>query len=561
MPQSISEKDAAISSNALETPEKSPNGGNGQSDIAELRKILVQSEQVGAVLPSAIKKSAKIDNKLAEATLPIVEENIRQSAQRNPRVLAEAIFPIIGPAIRKAIAEALSQMVQSLNQTLEHSFSPQGLKWRLEAIQTGKPFAEIVLLNTLLYRVEEVFLIHKETGILLQHVSANPAESQDGDMVSAMLTAIGDFVHDSFKASEDATLDSLKIRDLSVWIENSPDAILAVVIRGNAPLTLRETLLEAIEEIQLEFEDELNDFKGDGAAFERTRPILQRCLKMQVGEEEKSNKSIFTPFNVLAGILGILLIISGFFYIRDYWRWSGFVERLRNQTGFVVTRSERGFLKHSISGLRDDLAANPNDILKEYGFDENDVEQNWKPYQDANPQFILQRAQKLLIPPDGVKFSFENGILSADGLYSSEWFAESKKIALALNGVRDFQIGFSALKTDIESTKIIFNCGTTDFAENQQQMVVKLTKDFENLCDLTRISQKSFRVEVEGHADSTGTDATNVQISQARADKISSEIFVKSEKLKQNVQYIKAVGIGSDDNNSECAVKFKVFIE
>ena len=43
----------------------------------------------------------------------------------------------------------------------------QGLKWRVESIRTGRPFAEIVLMHSLLYRVEQVFLIHRETGLVL----------------------------------------------------------------------------------------------------------------------------------------------------------------------------------------------------------------------------------------------------------------------------------------------------------------------------------------------------------------------------------------------------------
>jgi OOP family OmpA-OmpF porin len=242
---------------APDPPENEDDGGNGErddrknsEDLVELRKLIVNSEEVGEVLPAAVKRSTKKNERLAKATLPLVEENIRQSVANNPKVLAEALFPAIGPAIRKAIAQALSSMVQSLNQTLEYSVSPKGLGWRLEAFRTGKSFGEIVMLKTLLYRVEQVFLIHKETGLLLQHAVAGDKETQDADMVSAMLTAIEDFVQDSFKTSENATLDSLKVKELSVWIEHSPDAIIAGVIRGTPPLSLRETFSEAIEEIQ-----------------------------------------------------------------------------------------------------------------------------------------------------------------------------------------------------------------------------------------------------------------------------------------------------------------------
>ena len=63
-------------------------------------------------------------------------------------------------------------MLESLNTTLEHSLSWRSLRWRLDARRTGKSFAEIVLLNTLVYRVEQVFLIHRPSGLLLQHLTA-----------------------------------------------------------------------------------------------------------------------------------------------------------------------------------------------------------------------------------------------------------------------------------------------------------------------------------------------------------------------------------------------------
>jgi OOP family OmpA-OmpF porin len=71
------------------------------------------------------------------------------------------------PGIQKAVAAAISEMTQSLDQTLEHELSPKSFKWRLEAKLTGKSFAEVVLLHTLLYQVEQVFLSHKESGLVL----------------------------------------------------------------------------------------------------------------------------------------------------------------------------------------------------------------------------------------------------------------------------------------------------------------------------------------------------------------------------------------------------------
>ncbi|NJN36331.1 MAG: hypothetical protein HC794_03820 [Nitrospiraceae bacterium] len=106
---------------------------------------------------------------------PYVENGFVASIRKSPRTIVDAIAPIIGPAIRQAIARALQSMTQSFNHSLDESLSIRGLRWRVEAWRTGKPFAEVVLLHRLQYRVEQVFLIHRETGLLLHHVATEGA--------------------------------------------------------------------------------------------------------------------------------------------------------------------------------------------------------------------------------------------------------------------------------------------------------------------------------------------------------------------------------------------------
>ena len=102
----------------------------------------------------------------------------------------------MGPAIRKAIAATIQGLIQNFNQILEHSFSIKGLRWRLEALRTRRPFAEVVLLHTLVYQVEQVFLVHRKSGLLIDHVVAKTTVPQNPDLVSGMLTAIKDFVQE-----------------------------------------------------------------------------------------------------------------------------------------------------------------------------------------------------------------------------------------------------------------------------------------------------------------------------------------------------------------------------
>ena len=145
----------------------SPSSRSEQS-LDELRKLLLgpfqlqvnklqerldtplQADDVSRVLPEAIALRAARDKKIALALEPITENAIKASIRRDRKILVDALFPVMGPAIRKAIAAAIQGMIQSFNQILEHSLSLKGLKWRFEVLRTGKPFAEVVLLHTLL---------------------------------------------------------------------------------------------------------------------------------------------------------------------------------------------------------------------------------------------------------------------------------------------------------------------------------------------------------------------------------------------------------------------------
>ena len=269
--------------------------GPEQRAIEALRARLddpaVQAREVAAVLPQALQLRA-LDAELARALAPPVEDAITASIHRNPKPLADALFPVMGPAIRKAVAASLVGMVESFNRTLEHSLSWRSLTWRVEAVRTGRSFGEVVLLHTLLFRVEQVFLIDRTTGLLLQHVQAGVAGVQDADMVSGMLTAIRDFVGDSFTVADKSSLDAFQVGDLTVWIEQGPRAIIAAVIRGTPPQALRAALQEALETIHLQLADALAAFQGDASPFEAARPELDACLRAEYRRDDKPRRLV-----------------------------------------------------------------------------------------------------------------------------------------------------------------------------------------------------------------------------------------------------------------------------
>ncbi len=553
-------------------PKSSPEGLNSNSqtskindELAILRSLLldieptqlkklyerlenpqIQPEDISQMLPEAVILRSKQDKQLGEVMVSTVEEAIQVSVTQDYNVLADALFPVIGPATRKAISTALEEMMQSMNQTLEHSLSPQSFKWRLEAKRTGKSFAEVVLLRTLVYRVEQIFLIHKKSGLLLQHLATTQVAVQDPDLVAAMLTAIQDFVKDSFSVQQGDGIKSLRFGELVIWIEEGPQALVAAIIRGNPAQELKLVLQEAIEKIHLKLSREIQNFTGETEAFEVSKPYLEACLVVQYKSAAKQNYTYAWAF---LGAIAIACGTWGFFTIREQLRWQAYLQKLNSQPGIVVINSQKRYGKYFISGMRDPLAVDPNTLIQQTNLNPKIVISQWQPYLSFEPQFTTRRVEKLLHPPQTVSLQVNNnGILIANGYAPRKWILEARKLWYFVPGITQLQDKnlvetelrqLELYKKQIEQQILFFSEGTTDLMPGEADKLPNLFISIRKCLDIAKYLGKNVQIQIIGHTNSTGTEGQNRLLSQARAKKILS--YFKSQGI--NINQFKAIGI------------------
>lgn len=520
-------------------------------DLQELRAFRARfadpasrARDVGTVLADAVAQRAH-DPELARALAPPVEQAITASVRRDPQPLADALFPAIGPAIRMAIAHTLSSMMDSLNRTIEQSLSWRALQWRWTAVRTGKPFAEIVLLHTLQYRVEQVFLVHRETGLLLQHVAHDPRAGQDAAQVSAMLTAISDFVRDSFSVSASDRVEALRVGDLAVIVEQGPHALLACVVRGTPPAELREIIQEALERVHRRLGTELEAFGGDTSGFEPARPILESCLISHFRPTPQARSARW--WRLAGGVLIALTAVWIFATMRASARWTGYLDRLEAEPGLTVVNSGRRDGRYFVAGLRDPLAADPATLLAASGLEPDAVEQQWEPYQALEPGFVAARAADLLRPPSSVTLSFRDGVLVASGTAPERWIAESARLAPAIAGVRTF--AFDGPRDDerlaarLEASTVRFVRGRAAPAPGQEAAIAELVTTLRDLSESLAARGRRAVVEVVGHTDSDGSETTNDALSRARAGWLISQLPAGALPALD----VRAVGAGSTE--------------
>ena len=393
-----------------------------------------RSQDIANVLPEAVKLSQEHGDELTQALRPAVEDSIKESIETKPDTFVDALHPIIGPMVRRSIAESLRRLMQSLNQALEHTFSWRGLKWRFEALRTGKPFAEVVMLRSLVYRVEQLFLIHRKTGLSLLHVAVDSAVTKDSDMVAGMLSAIQDFVRDSFATGDNSALEEFRVGDLQVWIAPGPYAYLAAVIRGDPPRELRTRLEDTIESIHILKGSAMANFKGDAAPFESVRPDLEACLRSQYIAAKKGGKKVraWIAITTAAAFLAALLIVG----VRGELRWRKFVQELNAQPGLAVTAAHKGWFRPSeITGLRDASASDPTEVARRFGVDQDRVQFHWKPFFGLDPASIVERFQKRFGVPSTTQVSSKNGVLILTGSAPYDWLERVRGEAKFVPGI------------------------------------------------------------------------------------------------------------------------------
>jgi len=500
-----------------------------QKQIVEIRSRLESPERrvedVSSVVAEAIQMRRDQGDAaaLSEALAPTIQETLRESVRKDPQVLADALFPVMGPAIRKSITETLRSMLESFNEALEHSVSWRGIQWRIESLRTGKPFAEIVLMHSLVFRVEQVFLIHRETGLVLNHVTAPAVATQDPSMVAGMLSAIQQFVRDSFASPHEDSLGSMTVGGLEVWIEEGPDAVIAAVIRGHAPKDYRLALEEALEGIECDFGAALESFHGDAAPFRaadaRLQPLLVKHYREKLRSERKPRLAIAFGALLLVGVLGWVSYVT-----YEVHQWSQFAHALAAHPGIVVTSYAKSSGRWHIRGFRDPLSADPSDDLARYGLDAKDAALELAPFYSLDDAIVTRRATNLLAPPSGVKLSQRSGTLSAAGTAPSRWIATFQEQAPLIAGVSSVDTSqlSDAEIVSLQSIVLTFPVGRANLDPGQQDSLAKVVADLLAIRILADRTDQKLNVSIIGHTDSTGIENANQALSNQRASAVAS---------------------------------------
>ena len=502
--------------------------------LYDLRQQLLDRERyslhVADIISEALTLRAQQDDSLTDALSTTIESAVSHSVEINPNRLANALYPVMGPAIRKSIQEVLHQALDTFNYLLEQSLSVRSLAWRFDAWRTGRSYSEVVLLKTLVYQVEQVFLIHRETGLLLQHVVSPQAITKDPELISSMMTAIQDFIKDSFNVTNDTSLKTLHLDELTVLFNQGPHAVVAAVVRGNPPADLNRLLGEVNEQLHRQFIYPLKTFQGDGQAFKATQPVLERCLKTQLRLKKR--------FPWLAILALVTLVGAAAWWGYQYYQQQALVQQaltaLRAEPGLVVVDFQNTQDGYQFEILKDPQARDPLSVIQpvqSLAAKAPALKVTTKPYLAMDSEFVLGRAKQVLQPPAEVQLELAANTLKVKGQSDLPWQQKLQQSWPLIAGIDALDLSeftvedtsaaqldqqLRALITKIEALRFYFNSGSSVVSDAQAHGKQVLPLILE-LLETARSVGKIPQVSISGATDETGTEITNGRLAKERA--------------------------------------------
>lgn len=222
----------------------------------------------------------QINNKeaLVATITPVIAAAIRTNIRDSQTEMVDALYPILGKLVQRAVTESMRELAQRIDLQMRRTFNLKEIQRRLRGRLQGLSEADIALRSAMPFQVLNLFLIHRDSSLLLLHTAKAAQENTDSDLISSMLSAIRDFTEDALGRSEKAELNQIQYGSKSILIEVAHHVYLAATVEGIEPPGFREQMRQIMISIEHQHADLLPKYDGNAAPFAASEITLATLL-------------------------------------------------------------------------------------------------------------------------------------------------------------------------------------------------------------------------------------------------------------------------------------------
>lgn len=493
------------------------------------------------------------DGSVNKVLVPLVEKSLHRSIEANSDKIVGTLYPLVGTLVRKAVSSFLVEFVERTNALIENSLSPKSVSWRFKAWQSGIRYSEYVASQIYQYQVQQLLVIHRETGTLLHSISSDPDKEKDADLISSMLVAINDFVADAFgvtSTESENELGEIKTEDFTLLIKIGPQALLVAAVTGSIPPEVRGKLQQALEDFHQFYQQPLLNYEGDNAPFDGCETILSDCLISERKEGEgKKSKRLIGAVVLLAIFLGLAVL--------SFMRLSlsilkSDLHELTPPPGIIVTDTYISNGNVHAKVLRDPIATSIESWFSENGIDTERVTVIEEPFVSLKPSVVERKLSMLVsdyplsesenismekgengsfviagtvFTPTAINLTQQIGAIPGISMLSVDTTSLNVKAAHQVDNAVLQKAALNRLVNKVSSQNVLFATNQEALSEVQLAKLEPLANDIKQLLALADKTETVVSIVVMGSSDNSGSSARNRALSQKRAENVVNSLI------------------------------------
>jgi outer membrane protein OmpA-like peptidoglycan-associated protein len=289
---------------------------------------------------------------MSHALQDVISPAIADGIADNKEQMIDALYPIMGGMISKYVTQAIKEMMETINKKIEQGFSVERYKRKLKAKLTGVSEGELLLEESTDAHMDAMFIIHKETGLLVSEAHLEDSQIGDPHMVASMASAIKDFINDwiADNQSEKNEIQILSYGNATLYIESAGSVYVIAFLDSEPDYEQRSEINAFFASLLKRYADFFQKFNGDDSAPE-VRELSERMytyLIEHAGEErsDAEHEEKRNPAKLIFAGLGLVLVLYGGYRIKEYYDTTVLLNRISEQTGerLSLEESDGGYL-------------------------------------------------------------------------------------------------------------------------------------------------------------------------------------------------------------------------
>jgi len=282
---------------------------------------------------------------LSKSLQSVISPAISKEIADNKDTMIDALYPIMGGMISKYVTQAIKEMMETINNKIEDGLSFDKYKRKMKSKVTGVSETELLMEESSDATISSMFVIHKESGLLIAEAHLEDKEIDDAHMVASMASAIKDFINDWIKDNAtQSEVQLLSYGNATLYIESAGSVYIIAFLDAEPDYEQRTEINTFFATVMKEYAGFFQKFDGDDSAAE----IVTLSMKMEdylyAQSSRKRSKSEqeskIDPAKYILYFLAFVLIGYGIYQFNDWYIKKSLADAVYAQTGEQISIAE-----------------------------------------------------------------------------------------------------------------------------------------------------------------------------------------------------------------------------